>query len=139
MKIVVCGLGYVGVTVAACMLRKGATVVGVDVNPQKVETANAGRSPVKEPGVEEIFARARAENRLTAATTLGSLLADADVVSRASELRAVRMARSNCRTFLRFRGNRYGGSATIARMPPPLCVFRSTMLPGTMETVSCLS
>jgi len=80
MKIVVCGLGYVGVTVAACMLRKGATVVGVDVNPQKVEIANAGRSPVKEPGVEETFARARAENRLTAATTLGSTLADADVV-----------------------------------------------------------
>ena len=32
MKIVVCGLGYVGVTVAACMLRRGATVVGIDLN-----------------------------------------------------------------------------------------------------------
>jgi GDP-mannose 6-dehydrogenase len=38
MKIVVCKLGHVGVTVAACMVRKGATVVGIDVNPQKVES-----------------------------------------------------------------------------------------------------
>src|SRR5215831_15646644 len=103
MKIVVCGLGYVGVTVAACMLRKGATVVGVDVNPQKVEITNAGRSPVKEPGVEETFALARSENRLSAVTTLGSTLADADIVVGALERRAVRTARSNCHTSLRFR------------------------------------
>jgi UDP-glucose 6-dehydrogenase len=61
-------------------LRKGATVVGIDVNPQKVEIANGGHSPVKEPGVDEAFAKARTENRLTAATTPGRALADADVV-----------------------------------------------------------
>lgn len=136
MKIVVCGLGYVGVTVAACMLRKGAMVVGVDVNPKKVKIADAGRSPVKEPGVEETFASARAENRLTTATTLDGALADADVVvacvgtpscedgsldlsfvsSVSEEIgRAVRHRSPECR--------------------PLLCIFRSTMLPGTMETV----
>ncbi|WP_024512547.1 nucleotide sugar dehydrogenase [Bradyrhizobium sp. ARR65] len=136
MRIVVCGLGYVGVTVAACMLRKGATVIGVDVNPQKVEIANEGHSPVKESGVDETFSRARAENRLTAATTLGSALADADVVvacvgtpSREDgslELSYVSSVSEEIGTAVRQRS---------AKCRPLLCVFRSTMLPGTMETV----
>lgn len=136
MKIVVCGLGYVGVTVAACMLRKGATVVGVDVNPQKVEIANAGRSPVKEPGIHETFARARAENRLTAATTLGGALADADIVvacvgtpSREDGSLELSFVSSVSEEI---------GTAVRQRSPecqPLLCVFRSTMLPGTMEKV----
>jgi GDP-mannose 6-dehydrogenase len=136
MKIVVCGLGYVGVTVAACMLRKGATVVGIEVNPQKVEIANAGRSPVKEPGVEETFARARAENRLTAATTLGSALADADIVvacvgtpSRKDgslELSYVSSVSEEIGSAIRQRPS---------ECRPLLCIFRSTMLPGSMETV----
>jgi len=136
MKIVVCGLGYVGVTVAACMLRRGATVVGIDVNPQKVEIANAGRSPVKEPGIHEIFARARAENRLSAATTLDSALADADVVvacvgtpsgkDGSLELSYVSSVSEEIGMAVRHR-------STGRR--PLLCLFRSTMLPGTMEAV----
>jgi GDP-mannose 6-dehydrogenase len=136
MKIVVCGLGYVGVTMAACMLRRGGTVVGIDVNPEKVEIANAGRSPVKEPGIHEIFAKARAENRLTAATTLGTALTDADVVvacvgtpsgkDGSLELSYVSSVSDEI------------GMAVRHRSPgrrPLLCLFRSTMLPGTMETV----
>lgn len=136
MKIVVCGLGYVGVTVAACMLRKGATVVGVDVNPQKVEIASAGCSPVREPGIHEIFAKARAENRLTAVTTLGSALADADIVvacvgtpsskDGSVELSYVSSVAEEIGTAIRHRS---------PECRPLLCVFRSTMLPGTMETV----
>jgi GDP-mannose 6-dehydrogenase len=136
MKIVVCGLGYVGVTVAACMLRKGATVVGVDVNSQKVEIANAGRSPVKETGIHEIFARARAESRLTAATTLGSALADADVVvacvgtpscgDGSLELSYVSSVSEEIGMAIRHRSS---------QCRPLLCLFRSTMLPGTMEAV----
>jgi GDP-mannose 6-dehydrogenase len=124
------------VTVAACMLRKGATVVGIDVNPQKVEIANAGRSPVKEPGIHETFARARSENRLTAATTLGSSLADADVVvacvgtpsceDGSLELSYVSSVSEEIGTAIRQRS---------PECRPLLCVFRSTMLPGTMETV----
>jgi GDP-mannose 6-dehydrogenase len=136
MKIVVCGLGYVGVTVAACMLRKGATVVGIDVNPQKVEIANAGRSPVKEPGVEETFAKARAENRLTAATALGSALEDADIVvacvgtpsceDGSLELSYVSSVSGEIGSAIRQRSS---------ECRPLLCIFRSTMLPGTMEAV----
>src|ERR1700683_4780785 len=80
MKIVVCGMGYVGATVIACMLRKGATVVGIDVSAEKVAAAAEGQSPVKEPGIAEIFARGHTEQRLFSAGALGSHLVDADMV-----------------------------------------------------------
>ena len=35
MKIVVFGLGYVGATATACLLRDGHTVIGIDVSTDK--------------------------------------------------------------------------------------------------------
>jgi GDP-mannose 6-dehydrogenase len=65
-KVAVFGLGYVGSVTAAALARDGHHVVGVDVAPAKIATLNAGRSPVLEPGVEELIARAVAEGRLRA-------------------------------------------------------------------------
>jgi GDP-mannose 6-dehydrogenase len=136
MNIVVCGLGYVGVTVAACLLRKGATVIGIDISAQKVQAAIDGHSPVKEPGVAELFALGRAEGRLIAAGSLDPHLAAADMVivcvgtpsSPAGDLDLshVREVSRQIGTALRRRP---------ASAKPLLCVYRSTMLPGSMEGV----
>lgn len=48
MKIVVVGLGYVG-TATALTLQNSATVVGVDIDPERVRLINVGRLPVKDP------------------------------------------------------------------------------------------
>ena len=63
MKIVICGLGYVGVTIAACLTRDGHLVVGIDIDPGKVAAVGAGRSPVSEPGVAELLAAAHDAGR----------------------------------------------------------------------------
>ncbi|HWS46210.1 MAG TPA: GDP-mannose dehydrogenase, partial [Acidimicrobiia bacterium] len=44
-RVGVYGLGYVGCVSAACLALRGWRVIGVDVNPDKVESLRQGRSP----------------------------------------------------------------------------------------------
>ena len=56
MKISVFGLGYVGCVSAACLAARGHEVVGVDVNPTKVELISRGQAPVVEERIGELTA-----------------------------------------------------------------------------------
>ena len=77
--VAVFGMGYVGCVTAACLSRDGHHVIGVDVDPDKVATLQAGRSPVAEPGLEELVRAQVAAGRLEATTDA------ADAVRRAHE------------------------------------------------------
>tara|TARA_R110002110_G_scaffold18760_3_gene78571 strand:- start:5278 stop:6549 length:1272 start_codon:yes stop_codon:yes gene_type:complete len=79
MKIVVFGLGYVGATATACLLRDGHTVIGIDVSPDKASMIETGLSPVSEPGLDELLAAGRDAGRLSAYTDVGRHLDDADI------------------------------------------------------------
>jgi len=70
LKVVVVGLGYIGVTAAACLTSQGHSVVGVDVNEEKASLINAGVSPITEPGVDELIAAAHESATLSASTVL---------------------------------------------------------------------
>jgi UDP-N-acetyl-D-mannosaminuronate dehydrogenase len=50
------GLGYVGCVSAACLASRGHRAVGVDVNPDKVESLQQGRSPVVEEKIGDLTA-----------------------------------------------------------------------------------
>ena len=78
-NVVIFGLGYVGVTAAACLLRQGHFVAGIDVAQAKVDLVAAGQSPVREPGVSELLAQGLAEGRLRTDTTATSYVAMADI------------------------------------------------------------
>src|SRR5262249_2997220 len=79
MKLSVFGLGYVGCVSAACFARGGHSVIGVDVNPLKVEIINSGRSPIVEPGVEELISRSVKNDLLRATTDANQAVADSAV------------------------------------------------------------
>ena len=68
-RVGVVGLGYVGLTLAVTLAKKGFTVFGADRVPRVVEALAAGRPHLFEPGVEEAW-RAFLGERLHVATAL---------------------------------------------------------------------
>lgn len=64
MNIAIFGLGYVGAVSAACLARDGHAVLGVDVDPNKLQLLRSGRSPIVEEGIQELTAQMVSEGRL---------------------------------------------------------------------------
>jgi UDP-N-acetyl-D-mannosaminuronic acid dehydrogenase len=54
MKAVFMGLGYIGLPTAAIAASKGIEVVGVDVNPNVVNTINEGKIHIVEPALDKV-------------------------------------------------------------------------------------
>ena len=63
MNIGIFGLGYVGLTTAACLLRRGFSVTGYEISREKRDELAAGRVPLSEPGVEPAILSGIAEGR----------------------------------------------------------------------------
>lgn len=59
MKVVVAGTGYVGLVTAVCLSEVGHSVTCVDVNEEKIKILNEGKSPIYEPGLEELMLKNR--------------------------------------------------------------------------------
>src|SRR5947208_12527719 len=53
-NIAVIGTNYVGLVTAACFAELGNEVIGIDIDPAKVERLGRGHLPIYEPGLEEI-------------------------------------------------------------------------------------
>jgi UDP-N-acetyl-D-mannosaminuronic acid dehydrogenase len=68
-KVVMIGLGYIGLPTAALIANNNIHVHGVDINPQVVETINAGKIHIVEPSLDQAVASAVANGFLMAATT----------------------------------------------------------------------
>ena len=84
MKIAVFGLGYVGCVSGACLAQAGHEVVGVDINPSKVDIINNGECPIVEPGLPELMREITRPGNVhgglfQATTDAGQALADAEV------------------------------------------------------------
>ncbi|UCR87865.1 UDP-glucose dehydrogenase family protein [Mycetocola spongiae] len=68
MKLSVIGCGYLGAVHAASMTSLGHEVIGIDVDPLKIEALAAGRAPFFEPGLPELLTAATATGRLRFST-----------------------------------------------------------------------
>ena len=72
MDLLVVGAGYVGLTTAAVFAGLGHRVTVQDVDAARVDTLNAGRSPIFEPGLEAAITMHAADGRLTFTTAVDS-------------------------------------------------------------------
>lgn len=80
MRIAVVGTGYVGLVSGTCLAETGVTVTCVDVDASKIQKLNQGGIPIYEPGLAELVAKNRANERLFFTTSIQEALVDADAV-----------------------------------------------------------
>ena len=136
LHIAIMGLGYVGATTAACLLKAGHHVYGIDINPEKVAMVGMGRSPVVEPLVEEFLQDGLAAGRLLSGSSIAPWLDRIDLVlicvgtpARADgKLEMVHLLEVTRQLGRQIRERQASGSLLV--------VFRSTMAPGTMERLA---
>ncbi|ALU40413.1 UDP-glucose 6-dehydrogenase [Kocuria flava] len=79
MKITVLGTGYLGATHAASMAELGYEVLGVDVDPAKVDALSRGELPFHEPGLAELLREHVGSGRLRFTTSYEEAGAFGDV------------------------------------------------------------
>jgi GDP-mannose 6-dehydrogenase len=132
MKISIFGMGYVGAVSGACFARLGHSVVGVDVHRGKIDTINAGGSPVVEEGLAELMAEAQAAGRISATddATEAVLGSDISLISvgtptGANGVQSLTALDSVVEAI---------GAAVKQKQAPHSVVLRSTVMPGTTES-----
>jgi GDP-mannose 6-dehydrogenase len=132
-SISVFGLGYVGTVTAACLAHQGHSVTGVDINPAKVEAIEAGVSPVIEPGLSQIVEACHHASRLHATMDAAKAVRESDISFLCVGTPSLQNGNLDlghvepvCRQI---------GEALKDKDTFHLVALRSTVLPGTAETV----
>jgi GDP-mannose 6-dehydrogenase len=133
MNISIFGLGYVGAVSLACLARDGHHVIGVDVDPAKLRLIADGKTPVVEEGMVELMADVVASGRV-------SVTDDVSEALRRSELSLVCVgtpsaANGSQDQSAMLRLAEQIGRALAASDRRHVFVFRSTLVPGTVEDV----
>ena len=132
-SISVFGLGYVGTVTAACLAHQGNEVIGVDLSPTKVDAMASGRSPILEPRVSELISAGHQASRLHATSDPSAAVLKTDISFLCVGTPSLRNGKLDlghigpvCREI---------GEALKKKNSFHLIVLRSTVLPGTAETV----
>lgn len=80
MKIAVIGTGYVGLVTGTCLAETGNNVICVDIDAAKVEKMKAGIVPIYEPGLDVLFHRNIAQERLSFTTNLALAVKESQII-----------------------------------------------------------
>jgi UDPglucose 6-dehydrogenase len=80
MKLGIVGTGYVGLVTGVCLANIGNHVTCLDVNPEKIATMRQGKSPIYEPGLQELMTANIKAGRLNFTMDKNEAYRDADVI-----------------------------------------------------------
>lgn len=132
-SISVFGLGYVGTVTAACLAHQGHHVIGVDLSTTKVAAMEAGRSPIVEPRVSDLVADGHKTGRLRATSNSEDAVLNSDLSFLCVGTPSLRNGKLDL-------GHIQPVCEDIGRVLKTkdsfhLVVVRSTVLPGTAETI----
>lgn len=128
------GLGYVGSVSAACFASMGHKVIGVDVSRAKVEMMDSGKTPIIEARMSDMVAEARRVGLLRATTDATAAVMNSEVsfvCVGTPSLKNGKLDLSHIEQVAR-----EIGAAIRQKQSPHVFVLRSTVLPGTTETIA---
>ena len=131
MKISIFGLGYVGAVSLACLARDGHEVIGVDIDASKLELITQGHTPVVEEGMVDLMRAVAASGRVRVTTSVAEAVAG-------SEISLVCVGTPSAPNGSQDQGAvqrlaQQLGEALRDKAQPHVVVFRSTLVPGTVE------
>ncbi len=133
MKISIFGLGYVGAVSLACLSRDGHEVIGVDIDLTKLNLIMAGKTPVVEEGMVDLMALAASCGRVTATTNAQRAVLESEVSLVCVGTPSAANGSQDQGAVLRLAVEL--GRAIAVKSEPHIVVFRSTLVPGTVEDV----
>lgn len=131
MKISIFGLGYVGAVSLACLARDGHAVIGVDIDSAKLDLIRAGTTPVVEEGMVDLMAKVAASGRVSVTSDVQQAVLDSDLSLICVGTPSAANGSQDQSAVLRLAKDL--GTAIALKDVPHVVVFRSTLVPGTVE------
>jgi GDP-mannose 6-dehydrogenase len=133
MKISIFGLGYVGAVSLACLSRDGHHVIGVDIDRSKLELIACGKTPVVEEGMVELMQQVAASGRVSVTTDSEQAVLDSELSLVCVGTPSAANGSQDQAAILALAASM--GRALRRKTAPHVVVFRSTLVPGTVEDV----
>lgn len=127
MKVGIVGLGVVGLATGVVLAEQGHKIIGVDIDQQKVKGLGCKRSPIYEPGLQEMLEEHFSNFTFT---TDYSLLSDVDLV-----FITVSTPTINGKIYLGYVFDAANKLREVLRRNDTIVVIKSTVVPGTARKV----
>jgi GDP-mannose 6-dehydrogenase len=132
-RISIFGLGYVGAVSLACLARDGHEMVGVDIDPNKLELLRKGQAPIVETGIQELTRNVMRDGKVQVTDSVRQAILATDISfvcvgtpaspNGNQDLTAIKRIAEQIGAVLREKDTRH------------VIVIRSTVRPGTVEEV----
>ncbi|MBK7900527.1 MAG: UDP-glucose/GDP-mannose dehydrogenase family protein [Azonexus sp.] len=133
MNISIFGLGYVGAVSLACLARDGHRVIGVDVDQTKLDLIAAGKTPVVEEGMVDLMQKVVASGLVSVTQDAAKAMAESEISLVCVGTPSAANGSQDQSAMLRLA--QQVGEAMKKKSAPHVFVFRSTLVPGTVEDV----
>ncbi len=127
------GLGPVGTISAACFAKQGFKVVGVDIDPKRVESFERNEAPFVEPGINEMLKVIQASGHFRATTNFAHAVSNSRIVMIAVGTPTPEESGEPDLSFLDNVSKSIGEAFKAMEQKGTVVVVRSTVPPGTMR------
>jgi GDP-mannose 6-dehydrogenase len=130
-RISIFGLGYVGAVSLACLARDGHRVVGVDIDPTKLDLIRGRKSPILEEGIQELMADVVDSGRVSVTNDAAQAIRDSEISFVCVGTPSASNGSQDLTAILRL--SEQIGAALRHKDEFHTIVIRSTVQPGTVE------